>query len=342
MSYISLFLTFSLQILKVYSIINGVKVEDSEFPSIVILKFNDSFYCGASIILPKFILTSGVCGFNVDRLEGIGIHFNDLFQSTQGTMLKFEDIVVHPKFKMGNTTAIYDIAIVILHNEIEFSSSLTAIPIYEKPLISGLSCQSAGWGMVNEKLLTDEEVDNPWGTNNVLRKSTQVIVDLERCAQLIDELDTLKLLPDIHICARGGQIKQGPSFGDFGGPLICDGQQAGISTHSLYDRNTKYLYTVYTPIYINEKWISQVISGRSGKKPQALGSGFAGGKGPGSGGRDKNKVDGAAGGGGGNKFSSGGGSGDPELSARVTGSTTSYNVINNYLILFLIFIKVRF
>lgn len=256
-----LFTTIFLSLLftKVCCILSGIKAANSEFPSVVLVKFNDSFYCGGSIILPKYVLTSGVCGYIKERMDGIGIHFVDLFVPGTGKIIPFVDVVVHPSFKISNTTAVHDIAIVKLRDPLEFNSILTATPIYEKRPMNGTVCKTAGWGMVNPKILTDEAVERPWPDENILRKCGEIVVGIENCQQLIDEDDEVKLDSGTHVCARGMEVQQGPSLGDFGGPLICEGQQAAIATHSLYNPKDEYLYTVYTPIYDNEAWIREVV-----------------------------------------------------------------------------------
>lgn len=261
MTYSHLVLIISLQFIKVYCIPNGRNAGDYAFPSIVLVKFNESIYCGGSIIYPDYVLTSGVCGYNRKMMHGVTATYLDISRNGTGAIIPVQSMTIHPEFQMGIMTTIHDLAILKLTIDLQYKGFLRPVPIHNSPVIIGQKCQTAGWGLVSDKFMPDDDnnvVDVPWKSpSSVLKSCPQIIVDISKCSSLIND-SRIKLSANQHICARGGEKKQGPSIGDFGGPLICNGKQAGISSHSLWDENTKYLYTVYTPLYHHRKWISTV------------------------------------------------------------------------------------
>lgn len=267
MSFVYSLLIYGALVLRIECIIGGTKTPIVEFPSLVLVKFKSSHYCGASILHQEYIITNAQCAIDKEGIEGIAIHFNDLSIPGRGKLFPVADIHVHQDYE-GNTEAPYnDIALIRLKEPLTFNSFVNALPVYEKKPYPGLRCQTAGYGIISIKIYLKGKIneltpENTFSKENVLRKVDQIIQKIETCEHLLG----IKLNPKIQICTVGPVENEGPTYGDFGGPLICENQQIGVSTFSLYDSKSMFLYTVYSNILTYREWVERIITEQSKKK----------------------------------------------------------------------------
>lgn len=99
----------------------------------------------------------------------------------------------------------------------------------------------------------------------------QKMVPLSECVNVLQTLvPSFNRLDDtMHLCAAGLKEQSGPTYGDFGGPLICGDFQVGVASMSIYNPNvSRYLYTIYTRIAPYHIWIDNILKQYSGTKPK--------------------------------------------------------------------------
>ncbi|GJQ69454.1 hypothetical protein Trydic_g6563 [Trypoxylus dichotomus] len=227
-------------------IVGGFDAQNGQFPWAVSLRSSSSgrLFCGGSIINSRWILTAATCVDGSTTSE-FYIAAGTLLLSSGGDLYRISKIVVHDSYNYPN----YDIALVQVEGEIQFSNDVQPIEIEtDNSNVEEVDCLLTGWGRkvynghVSEELqyvplqtITNELCQAYWGSLYIL--------DSEICT----------LVPD------GGS---GACVGDNGSALVCNGKAMGVYSRNYYfcgDRTPD----VFSRVPHVAEWIEETIS--SGK-----------------------------------------------------------------------------
>ncbi|KAJ8931120.1 hypothetical protein NQ314_016001, partial [Rhamnusium bicolor] len=165
------------QTFKQRRIVGGIETMVNQYPWMTALMYNNRFYCGASLINNKYVLTAAHCvnGFSRERLSAVFLdHDRSTDSETQTLMRKIKNIYRHSSYGAGGNYN-NDIALLQLEQEVPVSGRLK--PVCLPPTgksFSGLQGIATGWGATKEhgqisnKL---QEVTVPIMSNSDCRKT---------------------------------------------------------------------------------------------------------------------------------------------------------------------------
>ncbi|KAF7284124.1 hypothetical protein GWI33_022583 [Rhynchophorus ferrugineus] len=194
--------------LKHKRIVGGVETLVNEYPWMVALHYNNRFYCGASLINNKYLLTAAHCvnGFSKERLSAVFLdHDRDNSYETTTFSRRIKAILKHRNYgKEGNYNN--DIALLLLDNEVPLNDMVR--PVCLPPTgksFTGYNGVVTGWGATSQhghiapKL---QEVVVPIMSNRDCRKTGYV-----------------NRITDNMLCAGFPEGQKDACQGDSGGPL---------------------------------------------------------------------------------------------------------------------------
>nr|ATU82938.1 secreted S1 protease protein [Pristhesancus plagipennis] len=195
-----------------HRIIGGKQADAHEFPWIATLSLNGTFYCGASLITRRHLLTAAHCLYGkrfTDINVGLGEHDRGTKHEPGAVkQLKLRRATMHEGFSLSKIQ--HDIAIIELMNPIEPTGPYVrtvCLPIPGDITYSGMDGVVAGWGR--------EKENGP--TAMKLRKVTIPLLSREECANGYGYCP--KKILETNFCAGLPKGKKDACQGDSGGPM---------------------------------------------------------------------------------------------------------------------------
>ncbi|CAO1433720.1 unnamed protein product [Diamesa tonsa] len=172
------------------------------------LMYSNRFYCGATLINDRYVLTASHCvhGFNPDRITvRLLEHDRSADDETELIDRKVERIMKHPRYSQSNYNN--DIALVKLAEPVKFDGILNPVCLATPGLsFSGYDGVVTGWGTTSEGgevSNTLQQVEVPVLSNNDCKKSAYA------ATRITDNM----------LCAGFKEGKKDSCQGDSGGPL---------------------------------------------------------------------------------------------------------------------------
>lgn len=249
-----------------HGIIGGKPASPFDWPSLVLVKYYSEHYCGGSFFLPNWVMTAASCVsekvLGVNMIQGIGVGIFNL-NSFEGQIVPYEFMAVQPSFALETQHTINDIAVLRLPSQVPMTDIVHPLPITSNEINPNSSCKTAGWGISSINIYINNVTDprELFRNDRILYEVDQFVVDLESCKKVDNVPSKLELSSKYHICARSVEKRSGPSFGDIGGPLICNGEQVGISTLTMYNpKVSEFLFVVYTKISTHKAWAEMTVA----------------------------------------------------------------------------------
>lgn len=229
-------------------IINGTQVSSSndEWQSIVALKWNDSPYCGGTLIAPTWVLTAAHClvdnagnVYSVEDGDSVGLASYSIPNLINYTPKRF---IVHPSYNPSITDN--DIGLVELEKEV--TEVLPTAYDTSHSLIANTQTKVAGWG--NMSTVGSSFPDN-------LMEALIPIVDTNICNSSISYNGAIT---SNMFCAGYMESIRDSCQGDSGGPVIIDETIVGIVSwgQGCTQRNFP---GVYTKVQNYETWIKSYV-----------------------------------------------------------------------------------
>uniref|UniRef100_A0A182HR66 Uncharacterized protein n=1 Tax=Anopheles arabiensis TaxID=7173 RepID=A0A182HR66_ANOAR len=190
-------------------IVNGIKVNPERYPFIVRIYYNDQFYCSGIIITPSHV---SIYGGDTSRYSG-------------GIAIPVTKIAIHYKFKYDFNSHGFDVAVISVPiNSFQGKTNMAPIPLQTSEVLPGSRCYVIGWGLSLNNYGNFE-----W---NGLHYATMNIVSQSACSRSWASVNE-NFINSNMICAKycfGVDI----CYGDWGGPLVCDGKLTGIIGYTGY------------------------------------------------------------------------------------------------------------
>ncbi|NP_001166078.1 serine protease 37 precursor [Nasonia vitripennis] len=189
-------------------IVGGHETMVNEYPWVALLTYKGRFYCGASVINSKYVLTAAHC---VDRFQktlmGVRILEHDR-NSTQETMTKdyrVQEIIRHAGYSTVNYNN--DIALIKIDGEFEFDNRMKPVCLAERAkTFTGETGIATGWGAIEE--------GGPVSTT--LREVSVPIMSNADCKA---SKYPARKITDNMLCAGYKEGQKDSCQGDSGGPL---------------------------------------------------------------------------------------------------------------------------
>lgn len=133
-------------------IVGGDESGVNQYPWMAMLMYSNRFYCGATLINDRYVLTASHCvhGFNPDRIS-VRLLEHDRSTDTETELIdrKVERVMKHPRYSQTNYNN--DIALVKLVEPVKFEGILNPVCLATPGLsFSGYDGVVTGWGTTSE------------------------------------------------------------------------------------------------------------------------------------------------------------------------------------------------
>ncbi|XP_055912243.1 trypsin 3A1-like [Eupeodes corollae] len=193
-------------------IVGGKSANDIDLPWMVSIRSSGRHICGGSIINKRTILTAAHCLKYTDS-KLLKIRVGSKMKSSGGKLVAVKSVSSHSGFL--SSTMDYDIGIIRLADDLEFSDSVQpiALPAAGEDVAEGASAIVSGWGFYT-----------PFGPEAQYLQYAEVpIINQATCNRLFQNVIT-----DRMVCA--GVLTGGidACTMDSGGPLVVNSKLVGI------------------------------------------------------------------------------------------------------------------
>ncbi|XP_061634088.1 serine protease 57-like [Phyllopteryx taeniolatus] len=232
-------------------IIGGRDALPHSRPYMASLQFRGQHICGGSLIRQDFVLTAAHCRIRRAFTVVLGVDSLTGNESTKQVFTTAKDIP-HPDYN-GHEN---DIMLLRLNGSAILTEAVQLIVPKRGRLQRRSRCITAGWGDIgdnNTLPITLQEVNVTLLSQRTCRRRWQ-IVPITRTM----------------VCGTGSRAFQGFCSGDSGGPLICDGEAAGVVSFSGRRCGNPRTPDVYTRVSAFTDWISTVLNRNSTNDHQAV------------------------------------------------------------------------
>lgn len=236
----ALLISFQIVCLWIYStegVTGGNSVEITEHPYQVAILANGELV-GTGVILsndkilvdttPSKLLFLGVAFSGYDFQLAVRAGSSDY---EDGGQLRYVDsIVPHPDYYFTDN----DVAVMSLTEPLVFSDTVKSIKLAETLPEIGANCSISGWGA------TEVKCSPPWMDtefSKTMQSAKLELVDDEMCEE---SFNSTKVDKDLKVCVGSQEEVMDVCDGDFGAPLVCDGELVGLSSSGAYCEGVSY------------------------------------------------------------------------------------------------------
>ncbi|XP_071451579.1 trypsin-1-like [Hetaerina americana] len=218
-------------------IVGGDTAKIEDYPYQLVLRRNDYFECGASILSENYAVTAAHCTDGASA-EELSVRAGSSFVDSDGTIHQVTRIHQHPGFDINVLDG--DISLLEVNPPFTLGSGVQpiALPDSDMKVPVGSSADVSGWGTTTEGGSLPEQ----------LRHVVVQIADQEECNNAYGSIT------DNMICA--GAPGKDSCQGDSGGPLVEDGKLVGIVSFGYGCAEPGYP-GVYTRVTALRDWIKQ-------------------------------------------------------------------------------------
>ncbi|CAH0673910.1 unnamed protein product [Spodoptera exigua] len=219
-------------------IVGGVETAVNEFPWVARLSLHNKFYCGASLINDRYVLTAAHCvkTFMWFMIK-VTLGEHNRCNTTHRPVTRFVVQVVSHNFSFA--TFRDDIAVLKLNEAVQVTDSVkpVCLPRSDDKTYVGVKAMAAGWGTVAEGKNHScylQEVDLPILSNEACKNANY----------------TSEMIGDGMLCAGYPEVgKKDTCQGDSGGPLSAERSDKRHEQLGKHQKNGKILPKIKKPEY---------------------------------------------------------------------------------------------
>ncbi|XP_039966588.1 trypsin alpha-3-like [Bactrocera tryoni] len=194
-------------------IVGGSEVTEKKYPYFVRLHFHGEFICGGALVRNNAVLTAAHCVEDSNgkdlNVKALSVHADTINLGDTGVEREIKYAMVPKEYDAE--TLNYDVAVLILSSTIPNAS---VIPLGKSVVAAGTNCLVIGHGHTEEGGVVSKQ----------LQEIHVPVVSREDCQRKYRGKD---LITQYMMCASEPG-KKDSCTGDSGGPMICNGKQAGI------------------------------------------------------------------------------------------------------------------
>jgi len=233
-------------------IVNGEPAEHGSHPHQATLQLYSGGYwyhiCGGSLIAPNKVLTAAHCLDGQSRYNlRVGLGWYQLTKSSGSEQtFSVSSISVHRNYNPNGNGYPNDIAVITLSGEATLNQYVQLAKLApEDSSFAYQSCVISGWG----------QLSGNGGSADILKQASITKITNKDCTALWSGVPGAAIY-NSHICVY--EQPKSSCSGDSGGPMICDGYLAGVTSWgvstcdgtfpSVYVRVSEYLLWIQRQI----------------------------------------------------------------------------------------------
>ncbi|KAM7342802.1 trypsin-1-like [Cochliomyia hominivorax] len=165
----------------IHRIVGGEETQEIRYPWMTLLKHNNRFYCGGSLVSDRYVATAAHClrGFMSRRISVSLLVHDRKSNSSREINRKAKKVIIHERYSPFNINN--DIGLIQLEEPVEMSNVLRPIcmPSKEKNFEGEIGIAS-GWGATSEggslaqklmhvsvPIISNEECNEKYGENRI-------------------------------------------------------------------------------------------------------------------------------------------------------------------------------
>eukprot|EP00079_Xenopus_tropicalis_P030321 XP_012826220.1 PREDICTED: serine protease 48-like [Xenopus tropicalis] len=196
-------------------IVGGQDSKMGQHPWQAIVWHPSKVQCGGTLISSNFVLTAAQClesEHDISVIVILGAH-KITGNHKEEVSVAVKRIIIHHRY--NDTDFPDDIALLELSESVSFTDFIlpACLPTASTKFLPGHSCIVTGWG--------DTEYNSTKPMPVILQEAEVRLIDLEHCRDLHKRLTNHSIITENMTCAMDIYGRQGPCFGDGGGPLVC-------------------------------------------------------------------------------------------------------------------------
>nr|XP_014094233.2 trypsin alpha-3-like [Bactrocera oleae] len=213
-------------------IVGGSSVTEKKYTYFVRVHYEGILWCGGSLVRNNAVVTAAHCVSDVNVKE-LRVHADTISLRDEGIVRQVKKVVISSLYNERTTN--YDVAVLILASAIP-NSSFTPIQLQQTPVAAGTKCLVIGHGSTKENGKVPMQLQEVWVpvlSRTVCQRRYAGVARITRSM----------------LCAwESGKDSCG---GDSGGPMVCNGQQAGIVSWGVECADSRYpgVYTDISSVY---------------------------------------------------------------------------------------------
>ncbi|XP_044140331.1 azurocidin isoform X2 [Bufo gargarizans] len=173
-------------------IVGGREAAPNSHPYIASLQFRRQHFCGGSLIAQQFVMTAAHCLSDMNEASRQTFRISRVFENGFNPQTLENDILI---LQLDRNVAL------------DSRVNLVSLPRVNETVPAGTQCITSGWGRLGTQARAP----------NSLQELNVTVTARDQCR------------PN-NICTGVFMRQAGICFGDFGGPLVCNGVIQGISS----------------------------------------------------------------------------------------------------------------
>ncbi|XP_063697691.1 trypsin-7-like [Culicoides brevitarsis] len=237
----------------------GNRAALGQFPFMVLVVKPDASYCGGAVLTTKHVITAGNCIAHYESIDTtITLFFGQTNRAKNSDWIVrlSTHFIIHEEYSHEfSGPAEYDIAILVLHEPLTFSSTIQPVqlPSYNDRYYSSEMFTAVGWGITERRRESDDLLFVP--LKGILREKCQKIIDEKIRIPFTLDKNSFCVIPP-------GKKSRGICPGDSGSPLVLNSTQIlmGIASWSPGRCTEPPFVAGFTYVYNFVDWIKKKIS----------------------------------------------------------------------------------